>query len=177
MGEELVTVSDYTWSYLADQGVEFCFFLPGGGSMYLVDALVRQKRITPVSMLHEQACVIAADGYAQYTGKLGVALVTSGPGGTNAVTGVAAAWIDSTPLLVISGQVATNQRMKPGQRQGGPQEVDIVSIVRPITKWAQCLQPHDNHEWVLEQMVKTALDNPSGPVWLDVPLDVQSAKI
>lgn len=145
--------------------------------MHLVDALVRQKRITPVSMLHEQACGIAAEAYAQYTGGLGVCLVTSGPGGTNAITPLAAAWIDSTPLLVISGQVATHQRMKPGQRQGGPQEVDIVSIVKPITKWAVSLEPHTNKEWVLNTMIKMMYENPSGPCWLDVPLDVQSARV
>ena len=172
-----MTVAEYIWEYLADQGVTHAFFLPGGGAMYLVDALVRQKRITPVSMLHEQACVIAADGYAQYTGKLGVALVTSGPGGTNAVTGVAAAWIDSTPLLVISGQVATDQRAKSGQRQGGPQEVDIVSIVKPITKVAMCAINPRRVKSDLHNMVVHAKLNPSGPVWLDVPLDVQSTEI
>ena len=145
--------------------------------MHLVDALIRQKRITPVSMLHEQACGIAAEAYAQYTGGLGVCLVTSGPGGTNAITPCAAAWIDSTPVLFISGQVATDQMMKPGQRQGGPQEVDIISIVRPITKWACLLEPHINREWVLDKMIKTACENPSGPCWVDIPLDVQGVEV
>jgi acetolactate synthase-1/2/3 large subunit len=145
--------------------------------MYLVDALVRQSRITPVCILHEQAVGIATDAYAQFTGGLAVLLVTSGPGGTNAVTPLAAAWVDSTPILVISGQVATSQRAKPGERQGGPQEIDIVSIVKPITKRAVTLEPHSNREWVLDTMIKTALENPSGPCWIDVPLNVQSARI
>ena len=172
-----MNVSDWLWGRIADYGVEHVFFLPGGGSMYLVDALVRQKRITPVSMLHEQACGIAADAYAQYTGKFGVCLVTSGPGGTNAVTPCAAAWIDSTPVLFISGQVATNQRAKRGQRQGGPQEVDIISIVTPITKLAITFEHHTAKEYMLDTIIRLMYQNPSGPCWVDVPLDVQSASI
>jgi acetolactate synthase-1/2/3 large subunit len=169
--------SDWLWQRLADEGVKHVFYLPGGGSMYLVDALVRQDRIKPICMLHEQAAGIAAEAYAQYTGGLGVLLVTSGPGGTNAITPTAAAWIDSTPLLVISGQVASSQRAKPGQRQGGPQEVDITNIVKPITKWAHYMEPHDNKEWVVNTMIKMMQENPSGPCWIDVPLNVQSARI
>lgn len=166
-----MTAAEYIWHYLADCGVRHVFYLPGGGSMYLVDALIRQTRITPISMLHEQACGIAAEAYAQYTGGLGVACVTSGPGSTNIITPVAAAWIDSTPLLVVSGQVATHQMAKHGQRQGGPQEVCIVDIVDPIVK-AVSQKP-----MLLPWLVETAFENPSGPVWLDVPLDVQTARI
>jgi acetolactate synthase-1/2/3 large subunit len=172
-----LNVAEYTWAFLADHGVTHVFFLPGGGSMHLVDALIRQPRITPVSMLHEQACGIAADAYAQYTGNLGVCLVTSGPGGTNAVTPCAAAWIDSTPVLFISGQVATGQRATGLQRQGGPQEVDIVSIVSPITKSALSASTPYAAKWNLDALIRLAQSNPSGPVWMDIPLDVQSASI
>ena len=113
-----MNVSEYIWKTLADKGVTHCYFLAGGGSMFLIDALARQDRITPVAMLHEQSCAIASVGHNIYTNTLSsVVCVTTGPGGTNAITGVAAAWIDSTPLLVISGQVPTHMMMREGERQ------------------------------------------------------------
>lgn len=174
-----MTVSEWIWEYLADIGVTHVFYLAGGGSMHLVDALAQQDRITPVACLHEQAAGVAAEAIAQYSGGLGVVLVTSGPGATNVITAVASAWIDSTPLLIISGQCATHQMMKPGQRQGGPQEVDIVSIVKPITKWAVTLRPTlpAYMQAYIQNTAYTALKNPRGPVWLDVPLNIQSSII
>jgi acetolactate synthase-1/2/3 large subunit len=100
-------LSDYVMKFIVAQGVQDIFFLPGGGAMYLLDSLARQKELRPVCLLHEQAVAIAAGAYATYTNNLGIGLVTTGPGGTNAVTGVAAAWIDSTPCLFLSGQVKT----------------------------------------------------------------------
>lgn len=172
-----MNVSERIMQILVEHGSTHVYYLPGGGAMFLVDALIRNKDLTPVCMLHEQAAGIAAEAHAQYTGGLGVCLVTSGPGGTNAVTPCAAAWIDSTPVLFISGQVATHQKAKQGQRQGGPQEVAITDIVKPITKYAHYLQPHDNKEFIIDYMLKLAFENPSGPVWLDVPLNVQTAEI
>ena len=168
-----MTNSEYIWDYLHEQGVNHVFTLAGGGSMFLLDALGRNRRISPVYCLHEQAVGIAAEAYAQYKG-LGVALVTTGPGGTNMVTPVVAAWIDSTPLLVISGQVYSHQGIPPGSkmRQMGPQEVDIVSIVRPITKMACTVV---NVQFYLPKAVEIAREHRMGPVWLDIPLDVQSA--
>ena len=101
----LMKLSDYVMQYIAAQGVRDVFTLPGGGCMHLTDSLGRTPGLNHVCMLHEQAAAIAADAYAQYRGGLGVCLVTTGPGGTNAITGVCASWIDSTPVLVISGQV------------------------------------------------------------------------
>src|SRR3989442_3206435 len=101
----MVRVADYIFDFLARQGVDHVSFLPGGGCMHLVDALGADKRIAHTCFLHEQAAAIAAEAYAQYRNGLAVCLVTAGPGGTNAVTGVASAWIDSVPLLVLSGQV------------------------------------------------------------------------
>src|SRR3954451_1489065 len=98
-------VSDLVIDYIASLGVRHVFMLPGGGCMHLVDSLGRHPDLGYVVNLHEQACAIAAEAYGQYTNRLGVALVTTGPGGTNAVTGVAAAWLDSTPCLFLSGQV------------------------------------------------------------------------
>jgi len=101
----MIKLSDYVMNFIVALGVDAVFFLPGGGCMHLVDSLGKNKQLKYVCCLHEQAATIAADGYAQYRNDIGVALVTTGPGGTNAITGVAASWIDSTPLLIISGQV------------------------------------------------------------------------
>ena len=128
-------VSDIVTSYLASLGVDVVFMLPGGGSMHLVDSLGREPRLSYVVNLHEQACAIAAEAYGQFTNHLGVALVTTGPGGTNALTGVAAAWLESTPCIFISGQVKRDDlRSDRGVRQFGFQEIDIVSMTQSVTK-------------------------------------------
>ena len=171
-------LSDYVFDAVADAGVGHVFFLPGGGAMHLVDSLGRCGRLEPVLMLHEQAAAIAAEAYARVTGNLGALLVTTGPGGTNALTGVAGAWIESTPLLVISGQVKRADLMGDrGVRQFGPQEVDIVRVAGPITKAAIQLVDPARARPVVEGLLHTARDGRPGPVWLDVPLDVQAAQI
>ena len=98
-------IADYVFDFIARQDIGEVFFLPGGGAMHLNNGLLRQKAITPVSMLHEQGAAIAAEAYARTSGKFGVCLVTSGPGATNAMTGLAGAWFESTPVMIISGQV------------------------------------------------------------------------
>src|SRR5258708_10215540 len=124
--------------FIGNQGVKHVFLVTGGGAMHLNESLSRCPEMEAVCNLHEQASAIAAENYSKATNNLGVALVTTGPGGTNAITGVAGAWLDSTPLLVISGQVKRADRMyRPdgtplGVRQRGSQEVDIVSLVKPI---------------------------------------------
>ncbi len=124
----MVKVSDYIFDFVAQRGVRHVFMLPGGGAMHLNDSLGRNKKLTYVCNLHEQACAIAADAYSQYTNNLGVALVTTGPGGTNTITGVAAAWLESTPVLFISGQVKRPDMIgERGVRQMGFQEIDIVA--------------------------------------------------
>jgi acetolactate synthase-1/2/3 large subunit len=131
-----------------------------------------------VVCLHEQAAAIAADGYAQFTGNLGAALVTTGPGGTNAVTGVAGAWTESTPLFILSGQVKTADIKPNGQmRTRGFQEIDIVSVVRPITKYAVTVKEPWMIRYHLEKAAHLARTGRKGPVWLDIPLDVQRAEI
>ena len=136
-------LSDYVLKFVADLGVKHCFLVTGGGAMHLNQSLATETRITPICNSHEQASAICAEGYAKATNGLGFCMVTTGPGGTNAVTGVAGAWLDSTPVLFVSGQVKRPDRMfdavtgKPlGMRQLGVQEVDICSIVAPITKYA-----------------------------------------
>lgn len=143
--------------------------------MHLVDSVGRNKRLKFVGCLHEQAAVIAAEGYAQYKNDVGVALVTTGPGGTNAVTGVASAWIDSNSLIILSGQVKRKDLLAgKGVRQIGVQEVDIIPIVRPITKYAVTILDPDDVRYHLEKAFYVARNERHGPVWLDIPLDVQA---
>ena len=173
-----IKVSDWIFSYLSDQGAKDIFLLPGGGCMHLLDSLGRCQALHPVCCLHEQAAVIAAEAYGQYTNHMGVALVTTGPGGTNAITGVAGAWIDSTPLLVISGQVKRqDMRQQVGVRQMGIQEVDIVSLVAPITKYAVTVTEPETVKYHLQKALHLATTGRKGPVWLDIPLDVQGSVV
>ncbi|MBN1865286.1 MAG: thiamine pyrophosphate-binding protein [Victivallales bacterium] len=171
-------LSDYVMDFIVARGVGHVFMLPGGGAMHLNDSLGKHPDLKYTCNLHEQACAIAADAYAQYTGGLGVAMVTTGPGGTNAITGVAGSWLDSIPVLVISGQVkradlATGR----GIRQMGFQELPVTELVKPITKYsATAMEPRDIR-YHLEKAVFLALSCRPGPVWLDIPLDVQAAEI
>ncbi|HOW58289.1 MAG TPA: thiamine pyrophosphate-binding protein [Candidatus Omnitrophota bacterium] len=174
----MIKLSDYVFQFVARLGVQHVFLLPGGGCMHLVDSLGSQKSLEYVSCLHEQAAVIAAEAYAQYTHNIGVALVTTGPGGTNAITGVAGAWIDSTPLLVLSGQVKRSDMIgSSGLRQLGIQETDIVSMVKSITKYAVTVTNPSRIKYHLEEAVYRAKTGRPGPVWIDIPLDVQGAMI
>src|SRR5687768_10232374 len=171
-------LSDYVMRVVAEQGVKHVFMLPGGGAMHLNDSLGRCEGIEYVCNLHEQASAIAAEAYARVTNDLGVAMVTSGPGGTNTVTGVAAAWLDSTPCLFLSGQVKrADLKGDSGLRMLGVQEIDIVSIVRPITKYAVTIVDPDTVRFHLEKALYLARSGRRGPVWLDIPLDVQAAQI
>jgi acetolactate synthase-1/2/3 large subunit len=170
-------VSDFIFEYLAETvKVKDVFMLPGGGCMHLVDSLGRNPDLSYTCTLHEQAAAIAGEIYGQYTNNLGVVLVTAGPGSTNAITGVAGAWIDSTPLLVISGQAKCEDLMTgKGIRQMGIQEVDIASIVKPVTKYSCCVKDPQMIKYELQKAVYLARNGRKGPVWLDIPLDVQGA--
>jgi acetolactate synthase I/II/III large subunit len=177
-------LSDYVFQFVADQGVQHVFLVTGGGAMHLNASLAVEKRITPICNSHEQASAMCAESYAKAVNGLGVALVTTGPGGTNAVTGVAGAWLDSTPTIFISGQVKRPDRMfdsvtgKPlGMRQLGVQEIDIVSIVKPITKYAVVVLDPLDIRYELEKAHYLALNGRPGPVWIDIPLDVQASPI
>jgi len=171
-------LSDYVMRFIASTGVKHIFMLSGGGAMHLVDSAGKNIDFTYICNLHEQACAIAAEAYAQYTGNLGVALVTTGPGGTNTITGVAGAWLDSTPMLILSGQVKRPDMVGDrGVRQMGFQEIDIISIVRPITKYAVTVMEPSSIRYHLEKAVYLAKHGRPGPVWIDIPLDVQAAVI
>ena len=171
-------LSDYVMQFLADKGVGTVFMLPGGGCMHLVDSLGRTQGLSYVACLHEQAASIAAESYAQNTNGLGAVLVTTGPGGTNAITGLAAAWIDSTPVMFISGQVKRSDRIgDSGVRQMGSQEVDIVPVVKSMTKYAVTVMEPKKIRQILEEAYDCAMTARRGPVWIDIPLDVQAAEI
>jgi acetolactate synthase-1/2/3 large subunit len=169
-----MNVADYVLHYL-EAYVKHIFVLPGGGSMFLNDAFNRSS-ITPVWMLHEQGAGFAACAYAQMNG-LGVCMTTSGPGATNAITPCLAAWMDSIPVLFISGGVATDQGMKPGQRYNGTQEADIISIVEPITKTAATITSPQTIDFYLCKTIYDAKTPRKGPVWIEIPLDVQSTQV
>lgn len=171
-------VADYIADFIADQGVEHVFLLPGGGAMFLNDAVGKHPRLEVVACLHEQAAAISAEAYCRINENLGVCMVTTGPGATNAVTAVAGAWIESVPLLVVSGQVKRQDMLRGAPlRQKGVQEVDIVSVVGPITKYAVTVERPEDIRRELERAVFLARDGRAGPVWIDVPLDVQGAPI
>jgi acetolactate synthase-1/2/3 large subunit len=179
----LVKLSDYVIRFVANQGVKHIFLVVGGGAMHLNESLARCKEIEYVCNLHEQASAIAAENYSKATNHFGVAMVTTGPGGTNAITGLAGAWLDSTPCLFISGQVKRADSMfRPdgtplGVRQVGVQEVDIISIVRPLTKYAVTVNDPQTIRYHMERAMYLAQSGRPGPVWIDIPLDVQAAPI
>jgi acetolactate synthase I/II/III large subunit len=172
-------VADYLMSRLADLGVREVFFLPGGGAMYLNDGLACEQRLTPIPCHHEQACGIAAEANGRTSpAGFGVAMVTTGPGATNVLTPVAGAWIESLPLLIVSGQVkrADGLNGRP-LRQGGVQEVDVVAMARTVTKYAITIQEPADIRYCLEEALWQMKQGRPGPVWLDVPLDVQAAQV
>ena len=174
----MMKLSDYVTQYLAGRGVKHVFMLAGGGCMHLVDSFGHQQGVEYICCLHEQAVAFAAQAYAEYSSGLSAALVTTGPGGTNAVTGLAAAWLDSTPCIFISGQVKRADLLTGrGVRSMGPQEVDIISVVTPLTKYAKTLIEPSDVRYELEKAIHYATTGRRGPVWLDVPLDVQAAMV
>jgi acetolactate synthase-1/2/3 large subunit len=172
-------LSDYVIDFLIRRGVKHVFMLPGGGAMHLNDSLgARAGEIEFICNLHEQASAMAAETYAKAIRGLGVCMVTTGPGGTNTVTGVAGAWLDSTPVLFISGQAKRpDLKGDSGVRQVGLQEVDIVSVVSPLTKYAVTVMNPEKIRMILEKAVYEAIHGRPGPVWIDIPLDVQAATI
>ena len=173
-----VKLSDYIFSFIDELGVKDVFAVCGGGAMHLVDSLGRNGNLNYIATHHEQAAAMAAEGYARISGRHGAALVTSGPGGTNTITGVCGAWIDSIPVIFISGQVTTDTLIGDTMlRQFGIQEANIVELVRPITKYAVTVKDPNMIKYHLQKAAYLALTGRPGPVWLDIPLDVQSKEI
>lgn len=171
-------VSDYIVQFLKEHyKVDVFFTVSGGGCIFLIDSLSNEKYI---ATHHEQAASIAAEGYARMNNKLGVCIVTSGPGGTNAITGVLCSWLDSIPMLVLSGQVNKNMTTNYTNldlRQLGDQEFNIVESVKNMTKYAVQINKTKDIRFHLEKACKLATTGRPGPVWLDIPLDIQSDDI
>jgi acetolactate synthase-1/2/3 large subunit len=174
-------LSDYLARRIADYGVRHLFMVVGGGAMHLNDSFGYEPRIKHICNHHEQACAMAAEGYARVTGKIGVINVTTGPGGINALNGVFGAWTDSIPMLIVSGQVKRETCMAtyniPGLRQLGDQEADIISMVKGITKYAVLVTDPSSIRYHLEKALYLATSGRPGPCWLDIPVDVQSSLI
>lgn len=173
----MIKLSDYVFSYLESQGVKHAFTLTGGGIMHLVDSL-GHSNVEYVCCHHEQAAAIAAQAYDMYQEQLSVCLVTTGPGGTNALTGAAAAYVDSTPVIYMTGQVKRSDFASlRNVRQFGAQENDIISMAKPVCKYATLVMEPEDIAYELEKCVYIATHGRKGPVWIDIPLDVQAAMI
>ncbi|HIZ92632.1 MAG TPA: thiamine pyrophosphate-binding protein [Candidatus Bacteroides merdavium] len=178
----MIKVSDFIFQYLVEKhNIHHCFLVTGGGAMHLNDSIGHTPGLTYICNHHEQASAIAAEGYYRTCGQLCVTNVTTGPGGTNAVTGVLGQWLDSIPGLYISGQIKTST-MKGTYpdlklRQLGDQEADIISIVKPITKYAVTVTNAYDIKYELDKAIAIALEGRPGPVWLDIPLDIQGAMV
>ncbi len=173
-------VSEYIADFLVSHGVRDVFTVTGGGAMHLNDAIGHNPAINSIYNHHEQACAIAAESYARLTGNIAAVCVTSGPGGTNAITGVLGGWLDSIPMFVVSGQVkteTTDAYTDLPLRQLGDQEYNIVESVAPMTKYAVMITDPKEIRYHLEKAWFLAVNGRKGPVWLDIPLDVQAAKV
>ena len=178
----MIKVSDFIFQHLVEMhGIRHCFLVTGGGAMHLNDSVGHTQGLTYICNHHEQASAIAAEGYYRTCGQLCVTNVTTGPGGTNAITGVLGQYLDSIPGIYISGQIKTSTYKHTydylNLRQLGDQEADIVSMVTPITKYAKTIYNPLDIKYELDKAIAIALDGRPGPVWLDIPLDVQGAMV
>lgn len=172
----MIKVSDYIIKFLENEGVKHLFMFTGGMTMHINDSVGYSKKIKPICMLHEQGCAFAAESYARISNNLGVVTATCGPGATNTITGIACSWIESTPLLVITGQCKRADMAKdPALRQLGVQEVRITEIVKPITKYTIVIDEPKRIRYELEKAVYICREGRPGPVLLDIPVDVQGS--
>lgn len=169
-------LADYVADFLVDHGITDCFMITGGGAMYLNDALGHKNGLHCTFNHHEQACAIAAEAYARIENKIAAVCVTTGPGGTNAITGVVGGWLDSIPMLIISGQVrydTTARGMGVGIRAGGDQEFDITKAVACMTKYCEMIENPIRIRYALEKALYLAKHGRPGPCWIDIPLNYQ----
>jgi acetolactate synthase-1/2/3 large subunit len=177
----MMKLSDYVIEKLVDFGIQHIFMVSGGGAMHLNDSVGKNKKIEYICNHHEQASAIAAEGYVRSSKRLCAVIVTTGPGGTNTLTGVAGQYFDSVPAIYISGQVKKETIVSSypdlDTRQIGDQEINITEIVKPLTKYAEMVRDPERIRWYLEKAYHEATSGRPGPVWLDIPLDVQAAQI
>lgn len=173
-------VSDFIAQYLAENGIVDVFTITGGGAMYLNDSLGHCEGLRCYYQHHEQACAIAAESYARIDNKLALVCVTTGPGGTNAITGVVGGWLDSIPMLIISGQVRSDTMARYTGldiRSMGDQEFDITTVTGRFTKYSELVEDPKRIKYCLQKALTVATNGRPGPCWLDIPLDVQGAHI
>lgn len=177
----MIKVSDFIVKYLESIGVSDAFLVTGGGAMHLNDSFGKSEKIKCTYNHHEQACAIAAEGYARQKQKLAVVNVTTGPGGLNTLNGVFGQWTDSVPVLYVSGQVRYDTTIMScpelGLRQLGDQEVNIIDVVKPLTKYAVCISDAKQVKKELQKAVFLATDGRPGPVWIDVPMNIQGSLV
>ena len=172
-----IRLSDYLISHLQEKGINDVFLISGGNLMYLLES-IRIKNMNYICNHNEQASSMSADGYTRACNKPGFCMVTSGPGGTNAITGAVGAWIDSIPMLIISGQSYSTQTIGNSKlRQLGVQEINITDIVRPITKYSVMVKDPKKIKYHIDKALHIATTGRPGPVWLDIPVNIQLAKI
>lgn len=175
-----VKIADWMAQYLVDAGVRYNFTVPGGGAMHLNMSFGHQPGLTNIFVQHEQSAAIAAEGYFRTSNELPLVCCTTGPGGTNTLTGVLGAWLDSIPMLVISGQVRYATTARAAQlpvRAMGDQEYDITPMVAHMTKYAEMITDPKMVKYHLQKAMYLATHGRPGPVWLDVPLDIQGGYI
>lgn len=171
-----IKISDFIAEYLISQGIKYNFTVPGGGAMHLNVSLGHQEGMTNIFVQHEQTAAIAAEAYYRMNNELPLVCCTTGPGGTNTLTGVLGAWLDSIPMLVISGQVKYQTTVRStgmSMRIFGDQEFDITSVVKPMTKYAEMVVQPEMVKYHLQKAIYLATHGRPGPVWLDIPLDIQ----
>ena len=171
-----IRLADYVADFLVSNGIVDCFTVTGGGAMHLNDALGHKEGLNCLYNHHEQACAIAAEAYARINNKIAVVCVTTGPGGTNAITGVLGGWLDSIPMLILSGQVrydTTARGMGVGVRAGGDQEFDITRAVACMTKYCEMIEDPKRIAYALEKSLHLATSGRPGPCWIDIPLNFQ----
>lgn len=175
-----MTVSDYIFNFLNEKGCKEVFMVSGSSAMWLTDALYRNKKLKAICCHHEQAAAMAADGYGRVNNVPGAALVTIGPGATNAITGVAQAYLDSSPMFIVSGQA--NSRLldyaqKTGIRQQGCQSINLQPMVEPITKYFAAVMNADDIPQIMEEAYYECMEGRRGPVWIDVPVNIQNCQV
>jgi acetolactate synthase-1/2/3 large subunit len=169
-------VSDLVIEFLENKNISHVFTVSGGGCIHLIDSLGKSEKLKYVCTHHEQAAAMAVEGYARLKEDVGASIVTTGPGGTNAITGVLGCWLDSIPSIFISGQVSLSQMAtNTGCRQVGDQEHDIISTVKSMTKYATLITDKNNILYELEKAYDLATSGRPGPVWIDIPLDIQGS--
>lgn len=175
-----MTVSEYIFNFINNYGCKNVYMVSGSSAMWLTDALCRNTQLNAICCHHEQAAAMAADGYGRVNNVPGACLVTIGPGATNAITGVAQAYLDSTPMFVVTGQANSKllqYAKETGIRQQGCQSINLEPMVKPITKYFAAVMNADDIPQIMEDAYYAAMEGRKGPVWIDVPVNIQNQQI